>query len=111
MSRLTLRKWLFAKDGGKCCLCGRVDTPWHMDRVIPGYLGGGYTTENVRTLCRGCHQDETNRLRKENPFNRPANYKLKSEKPLTPAQLALIRQCWFIAEAKLRAGVYPIRPL
>lgn len=58
------RKLVWARDQGKCGRCGTVceniGSAWQADHVLPVVEGGGGCgLENLRTLCTGCHKDET----------------------------------------------------
>lgn len=81
------RRWCWSRDFGVCQLC-RLDTvephelqgmygqqiprahmnhragKWDADHTIPIVEGGAFARENLRTLCRPCHQRETAALRK-----------------------------------------------
>ncbi len=50
-----------------CQLCfsdERCGAP-QVDHIIPVSLGGSGDIENLRTLCKRCHDEETSRLRRE----------------------------------------------
>ncbi len=46
----SVKRDVWARDGGRCVLCGASDE-LHFDHEIPFSRGGGSTTENVRILC------------------------------------------------------------
>jgi 5-methylcytosine-specific restriction protein A len=63
-----LRRQVFKRDGGRCALCPAVQPSfrgaWDADHIVPVAEGGGECgLENMRTLCRPCHQRQTARLR------------------------------------------------
>jgi hypothetical protein len=43
--------------------------PWHLDRIIPGYLGGDYVADNVALSCCACNCAKRNKV--EDPDERP----------------------------------------
>jgi hypothetical protein len=77
--RLRLR--IIERDKETCNHCGRVGTSdrdpdgraWHVDRIIPGALGGGYVEENVVLSCANCN------LKRKSPKNRRHNRSKRSE--------------------------------
>lgn len=52
----TVRRKAFARDNGKCAICGStVDLQY--DHIVPYAKGGSSRTEeNVQLLCRSCNQ-------------------------------------------------------
>lgn len=85
------RKFLWKKERGVCQRCGtdvnkhrrellkqhgcipqdhldRIE--WEADHVRPLVEGGAHAPENLRTLCRMCHKDETRALRRRRSANR-----------------------------------------
>lgn len=48
---------VFARDGGKCVICG-LDLPWALaaHHKVPRELGGVDTASNLTTLCANCHR-------------------------------------------------------
>ena len=49
-----VKKTVWARDGGRCVLCGRPGNPWcHYISRAQGGLG---IAENVITLCDQCHR-------------------------------------------------------
>jgi hypothetical protein len=52
-SRDRLKKKLF---GVPCQKCGWSHAPCDIHRIIPGFKGGRYTTDNVIVLCPNCHR-------------------------------------------------------
>lgn len=63
------RHCVWARDLGKCALCGKVSShrnagnEWQADHIVPVIEGGGSCgLDNLRTLCTDCHQQETKKL-------------------------------------------------
>lgn len=57
MTKEHLFEPLYDSQGGSCALCAEplIDRYMtHVDRIIPGREGGGYTLENCRLICPGC---------------------------------------------------------
>lgn len=49
-----VKKAVWARDGGRCVLCGRAGNPWcHYISRAQGGLG---RPENIVTLCDPCHR-------------------------------------------------------
>ena len=70
---------VFERDKGVCAKCGRdvfagtgrkprsrgTGDLWQADHILPVIEGGGECTlDNLRTLCTGCHREETAALAK-----------------------------------------------
>lgn len=67
------RKFVFARDHGRCAACGLVTTEWHADHIRPVVEGGADGgLANLRTLCLACHRIETARLAARRAFRRKA---------------------------------------
>ena len=50
----TVPTWLGNRDGWACLRCGA--TEWlQVDHIVPFSLGGGWTWDNLQTLCRSCN--------------------------------------------------------
>lgn len=54
-----LRAKVFARDEGRCAICGMFDSRWQHDHTVPLFLGGADTLENSRTLCRRHHLEKS----------------------------------------------------
>jgi 5-methylcytosine-specific restriction endonuclease McrA len=54
-----LRKRVFERDQGVCHVCGRYDSKWQADHVLPLSLGGEDSLGNLETLCRLHHAEKT----------------------------------------------------
>jgi 5-methylcytosine-specific restriction endonuclease McrA len=50
----SLRNEIFARDGGKCIMCGSGEHI-QIDHVKPFSRGGTTTKDNLQTLCRACN--------------------------------------------------------
>jgi len=67
-----VRKSVFKRDGGRCQRCGCNVSMSQMDsqktaethHLIPKSAGGPDTPENLLLLCRSCHEDAHNILKK-----------------------------------------------
>lgn len=62
---ITLKRRLeiIAKDGGRCCLCGRAardGVQLDVDHFIPVSKGGKSTDDNLWTLCHDCNLGKSN---------------------------------------------------
>jgi hypothetical protein len=52
----SLRKEVIRRDNGRCRGCGLADTDnLAADHIVPEYLGGATTLENLQTLCHCCN--------------------------------------------------------
>ena len=56
-----IRKAVYRRDNYHCTNCASAggphgDTELHADHVLPRSRGGSDTLQNLRTLCRSCHQ-------------------------------------------------------
>jgi 5-methylcytosine-specific restriction endonuclease McrA len=53
------QRWrVIARDGGRCCVCGRGGgrgVVLHVDHIVPVSKGGGNEDSNLRTLCSACN--------------------------------------------------------
>ena len=54
-SKAEIRRQIWLRDQGKCTRCGS-NYAVQEDHVVPESLGGEYTLENMRLLCRSCNQ-------------------------------------------------------
>lgn len=73
-----IRAQVFARDKGVCAICGDDCSPppdhpqlkfgyfgeWDADHIVPLCEGGAHSLQNLRTLCRPCHKEETKALAK-----------------------------------------------
>lgn len=57
-----IRSEIYQRDGYTCLNCGARSGPdgdeveLHADHIIPKSVGGGDSYQNLRTLCRHCHE-------------------------------------------------------
>lgn len=52
----SLRKEVIRRDNGRCRGCGLADADnLTADHIVPEYLGGATTLENLQTLCHCCN--------------------------------------------------------
>ena len=47
------------RDGHKCQMCGKTNTILDVHHITPRRLQGSDTTNNLISLCRGCHSEVT----------------------------------------------------
>lgn len=59
----SLRHHVFERDKHTCVKCGATAN-LECDHIIPLAEGGTHAPENLRTLCRSCHQKETAALQR-----------------------------------------------
>ena len=54
------RQEILERDGGRCVdvNCGETDD-LEVDHIVPTYMGGSDDSENLQTLCSGCHDEKT----------------------------------------------------
>jgi ATP-dependent helicase IRC3 len=76
-----IKRAVRARDGHRCLCCGstkRLQT----DHVMPSYLGGPHTLENLQTLCASCNNNknvnEFNFRRHTSPLNEPQPFILQT---------------------------------
>ena len=62
-ARVSLKRHIWLRDAGHCCLCGRVvdlcDS--ELDHRIALQFGGGNEETNLWTLCTECHRQKSAR--------------------------------------------------
>lgn len=58
-----VRYEVFARDNGKCVLCGS-NISIEFDHIIPFSKGGSNNAENIRVLCQDCNRSRGNRMDK-----------------------------------------------
>ena len=49
-----LRRKVMDRDGDKCAACGETNNP-QVDHIMPIYLGGTSTADNLQILCQPCN--------------------------------------------------------
>lgn len=62
-ARVGLKRRIYVRDGGHCCVCGRV-VDLHdseLDHRIALQFGGDNETTNLWTLCIECHSGKSSR--------------------------------------------------
>lgn len=78
--RVGLKRRIYARDGGHCCMCGRV-VDLHeseLDHRIALQFGGDNDERNLWTLCISCHSGKSSR---EASLNQPDAEALKHSVP------------------------------
>ncbi len=62
-ARLSLKRRIFVRDGGQCCMCGRIVdlSDSELDHRIALQFGGDNTESNLWTLCCTCHTGKSAR--------------------------------------------------
>lgn len=60
---LTTEEWnaILEFYGHKCLCCGRSDLKLTIDHVLPIFLGGRHTVDNVQPLCGPCNSRKKNK--------------------------------------------------
>ena len=53
--------FVFMRDGGRCCKCGRTKD-LQLDHIIPFSKGGSSEPENLQLLCRECNLKKGNKF-------------------------------------------------
>jgi len=63
----TIRARVFARDNGKCVICGKALTlsTAEIHHIKARYKGGKDEDDNLETRCHKCHRKATNKLLKE----------------------------------------------
>ncbi|HEX3831755.1 MAG TPA: HNH endonuclease signature motif containing protein [Solirubrobacteraceae bacterium] len=56
-----LRRAIYERDGGACCLCGAA-FDLQYDHVLPVALGGATTFENLQLLCGSCNRAKSDSI-------------------------------------------------
>lgn len=61
--RVGLKRRIYARDGGHCCMCGRVVdlSDSELDHRVALQFGGDNTDSNLWTLCIACHAGKSSR--------------------------------------------------
>lgn len=62
-ARVSLKRRIYARDGGHCCMCGRV-VDLHdseLDHRVALQFGGDNSEYNLWTLCIECHSGKSAR--------------------------------------------------
>ena len=54
-SRAEIRRQIWLRDQCRCTACGS-EYAVQEDHIVPAAMGGEYTLENMRLLCRSCNQ-------------------------------------------------------
>jgi hypothetical protein len=44
---------------GECTFCGCYRPRLHRDHIIPKWMGGASSADNIQLLCANCHEDKT----------------------------------------------------
>lgn len=62
-TRLALKRRLYGRDGGRCCMCARVVDldESELDHRVALQFGGSNDESNMWTLCTGCHRAKSAR--------------------------------------------------
>lgn len=64
LDQLTRRSVLL-RDGYRCVRCFESHVAFEVDHIVPWISGGSDHPVNLRTLCRECNQDRSNRVLEE----------------------------------------------
>ena len=88
-ARVGLKRRIYVRDGGHCCMCGRV-VDLHdseLDHRIALQFGGDNETGNLWTLCLECHTGKSSR---EAATAQPDVEALKHQVPTGDGQAGVI---------------------
>lgn len=79
-ARVGLKRRIYVRDGGHCCMCGRVVdlNESELDHRIALQFGGDNGEQNLWTLCIGCHAGKSAR---EASTGQPDSEALKHDIP------------------------------
>lgn len=55
--RESRRQEVYDRDGNKCLKCGK-ESRLSLDHIKPKSKGGGWSVDNLQTLCRNCNTDK-----------------------------------------------------
>ena len=53
----SIRNYILARDKNQCRICGKMDD-LHVHHVKPISRGGNHISQNLITLCKGCHASQ-----------------------------------------------------
>lgn len=93
------RNNVYARDGCRCCYCGKRFPTWalNFDHVFPRSRGGKTVYENIVTACRGCNTKKDDRTPEEAGMkmlfkaHRPTH--LSGSRPMA-LDLTRLPECW-----------------
>ena len=60
-----LRRSVLQRDGFRCVWCQNTGVRFEVDHIVPWIAGGSDHPVNLRTLCRECNQERSNRVLEE----------------------------------------------
>lgn len=88
-ARVGLKRRIYVRDGGHCCMCGRVVDLHHseLDHRIALQFGGDNDERNLWTLCIECHSGKSSR---EASMNQPDSEALKHSVPKDNSQDGIV---------------------
>lgn len=61
MQRRLSRREVFIRDNYTCQYCGQETRDLTIDHVVPRFLGGEHTWENLASACKSCNQRKAGR--------------------------------------------------
>jgi len=88
-ARVGLKRRIYVRDGGHCCMCGRV-VDLHdseLDHRIALQFGGDNDERNLWTLCVVCHSGKSSR---EAASDQPDSEALKHSVPHDKSQDGIV---------------------
>lgn len=88
-ARVARKRSIYVRDGGHCCMCGRV-VDLHdseLDHRIALQFGGDNSWKNLWTLCIECHTGKSSR---EAASNQPDSEALKHSVPHDKSQDGIV---------------------
>jgi 5-methylcytosine-specific restriction endonuclease McrA len=77
LQRRLSRREVFVRDNYTCQYCGKETRDLTIDHIVPRFLGGEHTWENLASACKACNQRKAGRPPEK------AGMKLKRQ-PFTP---------------------------
>ena len=84
-----LRFAIYARDGNRCCKCGRATQDLEIDHIYPISKGGKSTYDNLQTLCHDCNVRKSNTVERGAVNPRQARQEQKYFCPKCGAMLVL----------------------
>jgi len=96
-----IREYLLEKFHHQCAYCGKADTPFEIDHIVPKSRGGSNRVGNLALSCHDCNQAKGNRTADE--WGHP-EVQAQAKTPLKDAA-AVNATRWTIYERLKRTGL------
>jgi hypothetical protein len=90
-----IRSYLLEKFGRRCVYCGRTQTAFELDHVLPQSRGGSNRVSNLVLSCHSCNQAKGNRTAAEFGFpqvEQQARKPLKDASAVNATRFALVKR-------------------